>query len=266
MSTTKKYISVDAANDTTNDTIKMQNPNNEVHGTLYTKDSNNQQKDIREIFIKKDALENIDEIDVSEDSDPGFNIETIAERFNQMLNALKGTVPLILFLCGSSMAFGANTDGKAKLRNIGANQYVVTNEVDNVFQEWRNATNFDLGSKSSFNVGLLDPLTQFKFGEQTLGDVISGVVPNEIDPEYMKFKNARENITIGMETQINKIRGNSVAIGIPAGVTNYNDSVPNSGFGYDSLPYKYGYSWDFNGPAVAGVNATAFGAGAQARD
>ena len=56
MSTTKKYISVDAANDTTNDTIKMQNPNNEVHGTLYTKDSNNQQKDIREIFIKKDAL------------------------------------------------------------------------------------------------------------------------------------------------------------------------------------------------------------------
>lgn len=82
MSTTKKYIAVDAADDTTNDTIKMQNPDNEVHGTLYTKDSNGNQKDINEIFLKKDALNDIEEIDVSEDADPGFNIETIAERFN----------------------------------------------------------------------------------------------------------------------------------------------------------------------------------------
>lgn len=141
MSTTKKYISVDAADDTTNETIKMQNPDNEVHGILYTKDSNDQQKDIRDIFVKKDALAGIEEIDVSEDADPGFNIETIAEKFNQMLNALKGTVPLILFLCGASMAFGANTDGKAKLRNIGANQYVVTNEVDGIYAaDMKNAT------------------------------------------------------------------------------------------------------------------------------
>lgn len=141
MSTTKKYISVNAADDTTNDTIKMQNPDNEVHGILYTKDSNDQQKDIRDIFVKKDALAGIEEIDVSEDADPGFNIETIAEKFNQMLNALKGTVPLILFLCGASMAFGANTDGKAKLRNIGANQYVVTNEVDGIYaSDMKNAT------------------------------------------------------------------------------------------------------------------------------
>lgn len=169
MSTTKKYISVDAADDTTNDTIKMQNPDNEVHGTLYTKDSNDQQKDIREIFIKKDALDDIEEIDVSEDADPGFNIETIAEKFNQMLNALKGIAPLILFLCGASVVFGADPVGKAKLRYIGANQYVVTNEVDNVFQEWLDGETIAFPNTSTAG---------FYIGNQSLSELIKG----ESDP------------------------------------------------------------------------------------
>lgn len=53
-----------------------------------------------------------------------------------MLNALKGIAPLILILCGASVVFGADPVGKAKLRYIGANQYVVTNEVDRVFKTW----------------------------------------------------------------------------------------------------------------------------------
>ena len=137
--TTKKYISVNPEDNTTEDTIIMKSLDNEISGTLKTKDkdSDTEATDIRDIFIKKDALENIEEIDVSEDADPGFNIETIANRFNQMLNALKGTAPLILFLCGAGVVFGADTDGKAKLRYIGANQYVVTNEVDGVFKLWK---------------------------------------------------------------------------------------------------------------------------------
>ncbi len=137
MSTTKKYIAVDADDATTNDTIKMQNPDNEVHGTLYTKDSKDQQKDIREIFIKKDALDGIEVINDAENADPGFTLDTVVKQFNAMLLALKGTTTaLAILLCGASVAFGANTEGKAKLRYIGANQYVVTNEVDGVFKAW----------------------------------------------------------------------------------------------------------------------------------
>ena len=64
MSTTKKYIAVDAANDTTNDKIIMNNENNVVCGTLKTKDENDNMTDINDIFFKKGDFETVEEVEI----------------------------------------------------------------------------------------------------------------------------------------------------------------------------------------------------------
>ena len=76
MSTTKKYISVDAANDTTNDTIKMQNPDNEVTcAKLETTDPyDNTIKDATDIFFSKKDFDGLDVVTID---DPGFTLEEL---------------------------------------------------------------------------------------------------------------------------------------------------------------------------------------------
>lgn len=60
----------------------------------------------------------------------------MASKYNELLNALKGAISIVVaMLCLG--AFADDPAGKAKLYNIKASQYVVTNEVDSVFTEWK---------------------------------------------------------------------------------------------------------------------------------
>jgi len=147
----KKYIAVNVENDTTSDKICMVNPDNEVCGTLKTADANQEQRDIREIFLRKDVLDDVSDIDVSDEGE-GFTILDLANKFNEMLRAMKSSSVValaIMLLAGSATSAPI---GMAKLKTIGANQYVVTQEIEQAF--WNFKTNaYEIGIGCNNNTG-----------------------------------------------------------------------------------------------------------------
>ncbi len=147
----KKYIAVDTSNDTTKERIIMSNDGNVVSGTLKTKenDSDEAAKDIRQIFIKKSDLEGLDDI---EDPDAGdFTLIQVAKLYHELLGKLRGTATIVVTMLCLGLIGGQN-DGKAPLGKIKANQDVVTNEVDSVFTEWRDALEIDFSGKTKFSL------------------------------------------------------------------------------------------------------------------
>ena len=132
-----EYLKVDEGSRSTSQKIVASNEMNQFTGEFRIPIQGETQN-IRDVFLRKDAVDEIEAIDTSELEDPGFTLETIATKFNQLLNALKSSSAMLLAcLVFGSVAYGDGVDGKAKLREIGANQYVVTNEVDGVFTSWR---------------------------------------------------------------------------------------------------------------------------------
>ena len=132
----KKYIAVDTSNDTTKERIIMSNDGNVVSGTLKTKENDDDAtaKDIRDIFIKKSDLDELEDI---EDPDSGdFTLIQVARLYHELLGKLRGTATIVVAMLCLGLIGGQN-DGKAQLGTIKANQFVVINEVDSVFNEWK---------------------------------------------------------------------------------------------------------------------------------
>lgn len=141
--TVSEHVQIDGSSGETNQKIVATNVGNQFTGEFRVPIQGETQN-ICDVFVKKGALEDIEAIDTSELADPGFTLETIATKFNQLLNALKSSSAMLLAcLVFGSVAYGDGVDGKAKLREIGANQYVVTNEVDGVFHNWLDSGGLD---------------------------------------------------------------------------------------------------------------------------
>ena len=215
--------------------------------------------------------------EISEDEPAEYTMKEIAEKYNLLVKALKGAVSIVVaMLCLG--AFSADPSGKAKLYNIKASQYVVTNEVDGVFKGWLTNDVFSVSNKTEVRFGVENPTNDFYINDITLGDIINNLIPKETDPEFYKEMKAagKDGMVIG-HLSGNTYRGGGVVIGIPTGDHPYiPGSKANPGYGTNTveeiqqlpdneLPSGQ-YSYDFNGAAFAGNIATAYGAGAQARD
>ena len=61
----KQYISIDSNSKSTNTELQSENSRNEIRGTLKTLDKEGEEpKDIKELFIQKSKLENIEKVNV----------------------------------------------------------------------------------------------------------------------------------------------------------------------------------------------------------
>ena len=148
-----EYLKVDEGSRSTSQKIVASNERNQFTGEFKISDQG-ETKDIRDVFLRKDAVDEIEAIDTSDDG-PGFTMDTLAQKFNQLLTALKSSSAMLLAcLVFGGVAYGDGVDGKAKLRYIGANQYVVTNEVDGVFNAWKN-------TQSPLAIGYNTQLTRY---------------------------------------------------------------------------------------------------------
>ena len=72
----KQYISIDSNSKSTNAELHLENSKNEICGTLKTVDKEGEEpKDIKELFIQKSKLENIEKIDVESEE---YSLESVA--------------------------------------------------------------------------------------------------------------------------------------------------------------------------------------------
>ena len=286
----RKYISVDEQTNDTHDEIHMDNESNVVCGTLKTKDSNNQLKDVKEIFIDRSAFDGVDDLTIEGEPEGEFDMEQMVAKYNQLVAFLKNITTMALV--GISLvlpSFGDDYDGKAKLGKIKANQYVVTNEVDKVFttwrdgvfspffyslgawrgqmDDWRTNSTFNLPNKKEVLVGLSDPKSEFKFVDTndnvtTLGDLMGGMITQEVDPEFTAWKNMRTGpLSIGYNSQTTY---GGVVLGYPGNWASISSKEnPNSNIVQSWIPGGT-YSHDFDGVGAALNSATAVGQGAKA--
>lgn len=63
--------------------MKLTNSENEFQGTFKTKDSDNNIKDIKEIFLDKSAFKDIQNVD-----DP-YDMESVVATLNEIISGLK---------------------------------------------------------------------------------------------------------------------------------------------------------------------------------
>ena len=130
--------------------------------------------------------------------------------------------------------------------------------------DWKTNKNFSIDGKETITFEVSNPRTDFKFKTNetdyvTFGDYLTWA-SRETDPVFGNFLNKSSNITVGRYTRsVAGLLYSGLAIG--AGYSNrYDPTNPGDCFGPGY------YTYDFNGPTIAGNAATAYGDGAQARD
>ena len=83
---------------------------------------------------------------------------------------------------------GEEPAGKALLGKIKSNQYVVTNETDQTFLDWKDGQEIKFPNSDT---------NSFWIGEKTLAELIS---QKELDPVFKNWRNSSWNLSAGYNT------------------------------------------------------------------